>query len=84
VPSVGRAIFDTLEGDLAKALFSFPQLREWNSAPGLGCANEGSKNNDAFASNRKVVTGTNYGGILGRHQQRHADFYPGSGEPTLR
>ena len=65
---LGEPVFDTLEGDLAKALFAIPAIKGVEFGAGFGVAQmKGSKNNDAFRIKRgKVVTETNYGGgILG-------------------
>ena len=65
---LGQPIFDTLEGDLAKALFAIPAIKGVEFGAGFGVSQmKGSQNNDAFRIKRgKVVTETNYsGGILG-------------------
>ena len=65
---LGQPIFDTLEGDLAKALFAIPAIKGVEFGAGFGVSQmKGSRNNDAFRIKRgKVVTETNYsGGILG-------------------
>jgi chorismate synthase len=65
---LGEPVFDTLEGDIAKALFAIPAVKGVEFGAGLGAAyRKGSQNNDAFAiENGKVVTLTNHaGGILG-------------------
>jgi chorismate synthase len=65
---IGEPLFDSLDADLAKALFSVPAVKgvEFGAgfrAPGM----TGSENNDAFLlKNGKVATSTdNAGGILG-------------------
>jgi chorismate synthase len=65
---LGQPIFDTLEGDLAKALFAIPAIKGVEFGAGFGVAQmKGSQNNDAFRIKRgKVITETDYsGGILG-------------------
>ncbi len=65
---LGQPIFDTLEGDLAKALFAIPAIKGVEFGAGFGVSQmKGSQNNDAFRIKRgKVVTETDYsGGILG-------------------
>jgi len=65
---VGSPVFDTLEGDLAKAILSIPAAKAVEF--GLGCGFSvlrGSQSNDAYAlSEGRVITRTNKaGGILG-------------------
>lgn len=65
---LGEPVFDTLEGDLSKALFSIPAVKAVEF--GLGrefSALRGSQSNDEYAvRDGKVVTTTNRaGGILG-------------------
>ncbi len=65
---LGEPVFDTLEGDLAKALFAIPAVKGVELGAGFGVAKmKGSENNDSFIIKRgKVVTETNNsGGILG-------------------
>ncbi len=65
---LGEPIFDTLEGDLAKALFAIPAVKGVEFGAGFAAAKmRGSQNNDPFNIQRgKVVTETNNsGGILG-------------------
>lgn len=65
---LGEPIFDTLEGDLAKALFAIPAIKGVEFGAGFTAAKmKGSVNNDAFRVGRgKIVTETNNsGGILG-------------------
>lgn len=67
-PGLGEPIFDTLEGDLAKALFAIPAVKGVEFGSGFDVAKlRGSQNNDEFCLKRgKVVTKTNNcGGILG-------------------
>ena len=65
---LGEPVFDTLEGDLAKALFAIPAVKGVEFGVGFGAARlRGSENNDRFILKRsKVQTLTNNaGGILG-------------------
>ncbi len=65
---LGEPIFDTLDGDLAKALFSIPAVKGVQFGEGFSSVGiKGSENNDAFAvENGRVVTRTQHaGGILG-------------------
>ena len=65
---VGEPLFDTLDGDLAKALFAVPAVKGIEFGAGFKAAEfRGSENNDAFLiKGGKVVTATeNAGGILG-------------------
>jgi chorismate synthase len=65
---LGEPYFDTLEGELAKALFAIPAVKGVEFGAGFGVAvKKGSENNDAFLlQNDAVVTATNHaGGILG-------------------
>ncbi len=65
---LGEPIFDTLEGDLAKALFAIPAVKGVEFGSGFSAAGKrGSENNDPFAiEDGKIVTVTNNaGGILG-------------------
>jgi chorismate synthase len=65
---LGEPVFDTLEGDLAKALFAIPAVKGVEFGAGFGAARmRGSENNDRFVLKRnKVQTLTNNaGGILG-------------------
>ena len=65
---LGEPVFDTLEGDLAKALFAIPAVKGVEFGSGFSAARKrGSENNDPFIiKNGKVVTATNNaGGILG-------------------
>jgi chorismate synthase len=65
---LGEPVFDTLEGDLAKALFAIPAVKGVEFGAGFGAARlKGSENNDPFAvKNGKIITTTNNaGGILG-------------------
>jgi len=65
---LGEPVFDTLEGDLAKALFAIPAVKGVEFGSGFSAARKrGSKNNDPFLiRNGKIATATNNaGGILG-------------------
>ena len=65
---LGEPVFDTLEGDLAKALFAIPAVKGVEFGSGFSAAGKrGSENNDPFTiNNGEVVTVTNNaGGILG-------------------
>ena len=65
---LGEPVFDTLEGDLAKALFAIPAIKGVEFGSGFSAAGKrGSENNDSFTiRNGKIVTVTNNaGGILG-------------------
>lgn len=65
---LGMPVFDTLEGDLAKALFAVPAVKGVEFGAGFGVARmRGSQNNDSFIMrNGKIQTATNNsGGILG-------------------
>lgn len=65
---VGEPLFDTLDGDLAKALFGVPAVKGIEFGVGFKAAElRGSENNDAFlVKGGKVLTASeNAGGILG-------------------
>jgi chorismate synthase len=65
---LGEPVFETLDGELAKALFSIPAVKGVEFGAGFNVAKmKGSQNNDPFAvRNGKVITTTNNsGGILG-------------------
>ncbi len=65
---LGEPIFDTLEGDLAKALFAIPAVKGVEFGSGFSAAQKkGSENNDPFTlKDGKIATITNNaGGILG-------------------
>jgi chorismate synthase len=65
---LGEPVFDTLEGDLAKALFAIPAVKGVEFGAGFGAVKlRGSENNDRFMLKRnKIQTlGNNAGGILG-------------------
>ncbi len=65
---LGEPVFDTLEGDLAKALFAIPAAKGVEFGSGFSATQKrGSENNDPFIiKNGKIATVTNNaGGILG-------------------
>jgi chorismate synthase len=65
---LGEPVFDTLEGELAKALFAIPAIKGVEFGSGFSAARmRGSENNDPFTiDNGRIVTTTNNaGGILG-------------------
>ncbi|MGF3521785.1 MAG: chorismate synthase [Candidatus Bathyarchaeia archaeon] len=65
---VGEPVFDALDADLAKALFSVPAVKAVEFGAGFASAElKGSENNDAFCiENGKVTLKTNRaGGVLG-------------------
>lgn len=65
---LGEPVFDTLEGELAKAIFAIPAVKGVEFGSGFAAAGKrGSQNNDSFAvKNGKIITLTdNAGGILG-------------------
>lgn len=65
---LGEPIFDTLEGELAKALFAVPAVKGIEFGSGFsGAKLRGSQNNDEFIIKKgKIITRTNNsGGILG-------------------
>ena len=65
---LGEPVFDTLDGELAKALFAIPAVKGVEFGLGFGAARvKGSVNNDPFTieKGRVVTTSNNAGGILG-------------------
>jgi chorismate synthase len=67
-PGVGHPLFNALDADLAKALFTIPAVKGVEFGAGFKAARlTGSQNNDAYAiKDGQVVTLTNNaGGILG-------------------
>jgi chorismate synthase len=65
---LGEPFFDTIEGDLAKALFAVPAVKGVEFGAGFRCVSmRGSENNDPFViKNGKIITATNNcGGVLG-------------------
>lgn len=67
-PGVGQPIFDSLDADLAKALFTIPAVKGVEFGAGFKAASlKGSQNNDVYTmKDSQVVTLTNNsGGVLG-------------------
>ena len=67
-PGLGEPVFDTVEGELAKALFAIPAVKGVEFGSGFGAAAlRGSENNDPFhIAGGRIITGGNHaGGILG-------------------
>jgi chorismate synthase len=67
-PGLGEPVFDTLDGDLSKALLAIPAVKGVAFGAGFEAARlKGSENNDPFIIKKgKIVTATNNaGGILG-------------------
>ena len=67
-PGIGEPLFDSLDSDLAKAVFAVPAVKGVEFGAGFRATElTGSQNNDAFLlKNGKVVTSTEHaGGILG-------------------
>jgi chorismate synthase len=67
-PGLGQPVFDTLEGDLAKALFSVPAVKAVEFGAGVGHASmKGSESNDQYVieDGRVRTTTNNSGGIHG-------------------
>ncbi len=65
---LGEPIFDTLDGELARALFAIPAVKGVEFGSGFQAARKrGSENNDPFTiENGKIATtSNNAGGILG-------------------
>lgn len=65
---LGNPVFDTLEGELAKAIFAIPAVKGVEFGAGFSVSGKkGSENNDPFTlSNNRIITVTNNaGGILG-------------------
>jgi len=65
---LGEPVFDTLDGELAKALYAIPAVKGVEFGLGFSASGKrGSENNDPFIiRNDKIVTTTNNaGGILG-------------------
>jgi len=65
---LGEPVFDTLEGELAKALFAIPAVKGVEFGSGFEAARKkGSENNDPFTirDNRIATVTNNAGGILG-------------------
>ncbi|MBN2239362.1 MAG: chorismate synthase [Dehalococcoidales bacterium] len=67
-PGLGEPVFDTLEGELAKAIFAIPAVKGVEFGAGFSAADmKGSENNDPFSmeNGQVVTTSNNAGGILG-------------------
>jgi len=67
-PGIGEPLFDSLDSDLAKAVFAIPAVKGIEFGAGFRAAElTGSQNNDSFLlKNGKIVTSTEHaGGILG-------------------
>ncbi|GAF72029.1 unnamed protein product, partial [marine sediment metagenome] len=67
-PGIGDPVFDTLEGDLAKALFAIPAVKAVEFGLGTGFSSmKGSESNDALTlKDGRILTETNrMGGITG-------------------
>ena len=65
---LGEPVFDTLDGELARAMLAIPAIKGVEFGAGFAVAGKkGSENNDSFIiKNGKIVTETNNaGGILG-------------------
>jgi chorismate synthase len=65
---LGEPVFDSLDGELAKALFAIPAVKGVEFGSGFqGSRRRGSENNDSFTiEDGRIVTKTNNaGGILG-------------------
>jgi chorismate synthase len=65
---LGEPVFDTMEGDLARAYFSIPAVKGVEFGSGFNIAEKrGSENNDLYmVKGKKIATRTNFaGGILG-------------------
>lgn len=65
---LGEPVFDTLEGDMAKALFAIPAVKGVEFGSGFASATKkGSENNDPFVmkDGRVTIATNNAGGILG-------------------
>ena len=65
---IGEPVFDTLEGNIAKALFAIPAVKGVEFGSGFSAAGKkGSENNDPFTlrDDRIATVTNNAGGILG-------------------
>ena len=65
---VGEPLFDALDGDIAKVLFSIPAVKGVEFGAGFKAASlKGSENNDAFqlVSGSVATLTNNHGGVLG-------------------
>jgi len=67
-PGVGQPVFDTIEGDLAKALFSIPAVKAVEFGAGKALASmKGSESNDPYTvvGDRVETASNDMGGVLG-------------------
>jgi chorismate synthase len=68
-PGLGEPVFDKLQADIGKAMFSIPAIKGVEMGEGFGVANlRGSENNDPFVQREDGSIGTtsnHHGGILG-------------------
>src|SRR3954471_13999559 len=68
-PGLGEPVFDKLQADIGKAMFSIPAIKGVEMGEGFGVANmRGSDNNDPFIRRDDGSIGTasnHHGGILG-------------------
>lgn len=68
-PGLGEPVFDKLQADIGKAMFSIPAIKGVEIGEGFGVANlRGSQNNDPFIRREDGTIGTlsnHHGGILG-------------------
>jgi chorismate synthase len=66
---LGEPVFDKLQADIGKAMFSIPAIKGLEFGEGFGVANlRGSENNDPFirrADGRIGTSSNHHGGILG-------------------
>ncbi len=65
---VGQPVFDTIEGDIAKALFAVPSVKAVEFGAGVRLASmRGSEANDPYVmrDGRVALTSNNMGGVLG-------------------
>jgi hypothetical protein len=77
---LGEPVFDTMEGDLAKALFAIPAIKAVEFGSGFSsAAKRGSENNDPFTiKDGKIVTEPTRRRSAWRHKQWHAHSGAGS------
>jgi chorismate synthase len=68
-PGLGEPVFDKLQADIAKAMFSIPAIKGLEFGEGFGVVQlRGSENNDPFIRREDGTIGTttnHHGGILG-------------------
>jgi chorismate synthase len=68
-PGLGEPVFDKLQADIAKAMFSIPAIKGLEFGEGFGVAHmRGSEHNDPFVRRADGTIGTagnHHGGILG-------------------